>query len=100
MVWKLSASMIQPRIGNRDAELMLLVPLALQRNESQVVVGNELQQRAGRREQRRCLVVVSVKRAEHPMQSRHLQRRADARADGVFRDAAGEVRRAHARRSA
>src|SRR5271154_3464601 len=47
--------------GNGDAELVFFVALAVQRNEAQVLVGGELQQRAGDGLQRRRLIKVAVK---------------------------------------
>ena len=51
-------------IRDGDAELMLFVALAVQRNESQIVGVGKLQQRTGRGDERRRLVVVAVEGAE------------------------------------
>src|ERR1700678_2583675 len=82
---------------NGYAELMLFVPLAMQRNEAKVVGIGKFNQRAGRSDQRRSLIVMAVEGAEGPIEMRHIHCGAEARADCALRDSAGEVRRPHAR---
>src|SRR5271170_5056951 len=52
--------------GNGYAELVFFVTLAMQWNEAQVLVGGELQQRAGDGLQWRRLIKVAVESAENP----------------------------------
>ena len=83
-------------IGDGDAELMFFIALAVERDESQAIGVGKLQQGAGRCDERRGLVVVAVESAKGPLQTRHGERCAEARADGGFCNAAGEMRGAHA----
>ena len=60
-----------------------------------LVGGRKLDQRAGSGDQRRGLVVVAVEGAEGPVQMRNSERCAEARADGIFGNASGEMRGAN-----
>src|SRR5690348_4533827 len=84
---------------------MLLIALALKRDETQVAGLDELQQRSGSRDQRRRLIKMPVEAVQHPIQFRDAQRRADSRTGSVFANArarggvgrtAGKMRLAHA----
>src|SRR5690348_10576813 len=84
---------------------MLLVALALKRDETQVAGLDELQQRSGSRDQRGGLIKMAVEAVQHPIQFRDAQRRADSRTGSVFANArarggvgrpAGKMRLAHA----
>ncbi len=59
--------------GNGDAELVFFIPLSVQRKKAETVVGDKLQQRAGRGDQRRRLVVVAIESAEDPAQAGNRQ---------------------------
>ena len=60
--------------GDGNSKLMLFIPLAVQRYESQIVGVDEFQQRARGRNQRRSLIIVPVESAEDPMQMRNYSR--------------------------
>src|ERR1035441_4112768 len=78
-----------------DAELMLFVALAMERNESATTCRAQISQRPGSGEQRRRLIVVTVEGAEGPAKSGNGDRSAKARTDGALRDTAAEIGRAH-----
>src|SRR5260221_5541501 len=59
--------------GNRDAKLVLLIALTVQRNEAQVLIVGGLQERPGNGQQRRRLVGKSVEGAVQPGQVWDLQ---------------------------
>src|SRR4029077_133438 len=84
-------------IGNGDSKLMLFVALSLKGEETTIVRGAKLLQRAPDCEERRRLVVVAVEGAERPIQAGDIQRSAKTRSDGVLGHPAAEVRGAHAR---
>ena len=50
-----------------DAELVFFIAFAMKRHEAQVLARGELNQRAGKGEQRGCLVEMAVKAAEDPL---------------------------------
>ena len=83
-------------IRNVYAELMLLVALALKRDEAAIVGFAEIQQRTRNGNQRRRLIVVAVESAESPVEAGNVYGRAESRADRGLCKSAGEVRRAHA----
>lgn len=70
--------------GDGDAELMLFVAFSVKRNESQIVRIGEFNQRAGRCNQRRRLIVVAVERSEGPVETRKVQRDTEAGTDRAF----------------
>src|SRR6266481_3929848 len=71
-------------------ELVFFIALAVKRNETQVLAGNESQQWAGNRKQRR-LVEVAIETAENPIQARNLHRYSDARTGGILYYSSREV---------
>src|SRR5690348_14970265 len=77
--------------GNCDTKLMLLVALAFERQKSKTLCSRQLQERAGKREQRRWLIVPSIKTAQHPVQARHSNCRSHPRVGGVFRERTRKV---------
>ena len=89
-------------VRDGDAELMFFVALAVERNESEARLADELmQQRAGDGFDRRSLIVVAVEGAEGPMELRHGDGGAEA---GLIADSstggAGERRKSCLRRNA
>ncbi len=76
---------------NGDSNLGFLVALAAERDETQILVGYELQQWPGSGEQWRRLVGLAVRRAQHPVQIRNLDGNSGAGACSVLNDPAGEV---------
>ncbi len=74
------------------AELALFVAFAMERNEIQVLAGDEIQQRARSRNQGRGLVKGAIETAKDPIQVRNLHRHSDARTSGVLNDRTREVR--------
>src|SRR2546429_9958731 len=84
-------------IRNCDSELMLFVALSLKGEETTIVRGAKLLQRAPKCEKRRRLVVVAIEGAEGPIQAGDIQRRAETRSVGVFRHFAARMRGAHPR---
>src|ERR1700730_16200334 len=63
--------------GNGDSELVFLVTLPVERNESQVLIGDQLHERTGGRAQRRRLVEMAIEATENPLQLWNVNRRAD-----------------------
>ena len=83
----MSASRTHPRQGMFTPNCCFFVAFSVEGDEIQIVVVGELQERARGGDQRRRLIVMAVGGAECPVQARHIERDAEARADGVFRDA-------------
>src|SRR5260221_874944 len=54
--------------GNRDAKLVLLIALTVQRNEAQVLIVGGLQERRGNGQQRRGLIEMAAEDAATPGQ--------------------------------
>ena len=80
--------------GDGDPELVLFVPLAVERNEAARIRHAQLHQRTGGSQQGWRLVVLPVEGAERPTQTRDGDSCTEARADRIFGDAAtGEVSR-------
>src|SRR6185437_12243802 len=77
--------------GDCNTKLMLLVALAFERQKPKTLCSRQLQERAGKREQRRRLIVASVKTAQHPVQARHSDCRSHPGVGGVFREWARKV---------
>src|SRR3984957_10679383 len=75
-----------PEQWNRDAKLMLLIALAMQRNEAQILLRDEIDQRAAHRTEWRRLVKMPVESAEHPIQLGYPDGRTDARVGRVLDD--------------
>src|SRR5664279_2767134 len=82
--------------GYGDAELMLFVAFAVQRDEGATVLCAQLHQWSGGGEQGWRLIVVAVESAEGPAQPWDGNDGADARADRVLGDASGKAGRAEA----
>ena len=80
-----------PTPRNGHAELFFFVTLAVERNESQIIVAGKLQQRACRGHKRRRLIVVAIESADDPLEPRNHEGHAETRADGRFADTAGKV---------
>ena len=76
---------------NGDAKLVFFVSLAMERDESQVLVGNELQKRSGYGEKRRRLIEVAVEAAKDPIQFRDSHRSTNARAGRVLGHTSGKM---------
>src|SRR5215472_5690441 len=77
--------------GNRDAVLLLDVPFALQRNKTEFLVVNEVQQRSGDRIQRRCLVIVGIGSTQNPVELWYLHSHSQSRIECIFRKPSREV---------
>src|SRR5260370_23257505 len=69
---------------DRDAELVFFIPLAVERNEIQVLAVDKSQQWAGNRKQRRRLVKVTIETTEDPIQAGNLHRYSDAWTGGIL----------------
>src|SRR6267378_2589528 len=82
--------------GNRDAKLVLLIALTVQRNEAQVLIVGGLQERPGNGQQRRALIEMSVEGAENPVQFGNSQRSTHSRTGSILNHAAGKMRLAKA----
>src|SRR5690349_12461111 len=78
------------------AEFVLLVALALERQESEALAGGEFEHRPAYAEQRRRLVVAAVEAAQHPLETRNPNCGPYARVGCGLVDRAGEVRDAQA----
>ncbi len=81
---------------NREAKLGFFIALAMQGDEREILAAHESQQRARCGDKRRGLVEMTVKRAKDQIDFWNAQCRANARASGVFHQAAGEMRLAQA----
>src|SRR5271170_2122672 len=79
-------------IRNCNAELRFDIPLTVQRSESKILTASQIQERAGRSYQRRCLVKITVVRAKDPIQPRNSHRHAKTGINGVLRDGSVELR--------
>ena len=82
--------------GDRDADLVFLVALAVQRQEAQVAILRVLEQRPAERRQRRRLVVLAPKSAQDPVQLGKPYGGADPGTRGVLGDRPIEMRLPHA----
>ena len=71
--------------GDSDSELMFFVTLALEWKEATAVYIAEFIERTPDGEQGRRLKVMAVESSESPIQAGNVERRAEARADGIFR---------------
>src|SRR5487761_232598 len=69
---------------NRYAVLMFFIAFSAQRNEAQVLAGNESQQGSRRGQQWRRLIEMAVESAKHPIQARNAYRRPNPWACGVL----------------
>ena len=76
---------------NGNAELVLFIAFAVERNEAQVLIVGGLQKRAGNGQQRRRLVKMTIKGAENPVEPGNPQRSANARAGSILNHSAGEM---------
>ncbi len=82
----------QPAVkGNLHAELVLLIALAAQGNEAGIGAVGKGQRGAGEAGERRRLIEVTVKGAEHPIEFWNLHGSSHAGIDGVFADSCLEV---------
>ena len=81
--------------GDRETNLVLLVALAVQRQEPQVAVLRVLQKGAAHGRQRWGLVVLSPEPTQAPAYSRQPDGRADARTGGILGERPGKMRLAH-----
>jgi hypothetical protein len=82
--------------GNGHAKLMLLVALALKRQETATIEIAKLNKRARDREQRRRLIVMSVEGAKNLVEARDAKGNSSARTGGILDERAREVRLADA----
>src|SRR5258705_334765 len=78
--------------GNRQAELILLVAFAVQRNESQIVVLCKLQQGTLECGERRRLIVLAPEAAQKPIDPGKPHGRAEPWAGGILRHPTVEMR--------
>src|ERR1700722_10385706 len=78
--------------GNRYAELMFLISLAVDRSECQTLTLAQFSQWAGSRRDWRRLVIVTIESMKDPIQAGNFEGNAEARFHGVFHDIASEVR--------
>src|SRR6516164_2160598 len=76
---------------NRDTELMFLVSFTVKRDKSKILPRHKLQQRAGRRKERRRLIEVSVEAANDPVELWKACGYARIRARGIFDNCAGKM---------
>src|SRR6185369_14144959 len=79
-------------IGDGNAELMLFIALAVQRQDGETARFDKLQHRTGNGRERRLLVVASIKSVQHPIQTREADGRTDAWVQSVLAEAAFEMR--------
>jgi hypothetical protein len=77
--------------GDHDSELALFVALSPEREKGEVTILGVREQRSGERRERRRLIVLPVKSAQHPVEPRDLHSQAGARTGGVFRDGPREM---------
>ena len=86
--------------GNGDAELVLLVALAMEREKTQALLRRDFTERiigsVADGQKRRGLIVATVESAKDPVEMWDANRRADARIGGIFAGAGTEVSEAHA----
>src|SRR6202035_5762013 len=78
--------------GNGQAELVLLVAFAMQRNEAQIIAVRELEQRTAYGDERRCLVILAPEAAKKPIDPGKPQGRSKTRTGGILHHAAIEMR--------
>ena len=83
---------IPTAIRNGNAELRFDIPLTVQRSESKILAVGQIQKRAGRSHQRRCLVKITVVRAKYPIQPRNSHRHAKTGINCVLRNGSVELR--------
>src|ERR1700760_2278871 len=82
-------------IRDNKTYVVLLVTLAVKRQEAEVLRLCEGKNRPGHRIQRRSLVVARVRSAQHPSQPRHGDRRPCTRIPRMLAEASIEVGEAH-----
>src|SRR5437588_12329512 len=73
-------------------ELMLLIALPFERQESKILIGGKAEQGTSKCRERRRLIVTVVAGAQHPVQTRNTESNSHARIHGVLADAAREMR--------
>ncbi len=71
---------------NRKPELVLFVPLSVQRNEADVLALRKFEQRTGDGCQRRRLIKAAVVAAQNPVKTRDSERSANPRVRRVLGD--------------
>ena len=81
---------------NGQADVVLDIALALQRNEIEALRHRELERRTGQAVERRRLIVIRVVAVQHPVQSRNADRRAQTRIGGVLIHQSAVVRQPNA----
>src|SRR5438046_2891570 len=77
---------------NGQADFVLFVALAAQRQESQSFIQSILQQRTGKSVERRGLIETAVSCAQHPLNARYLDGDSQSRAAGRLVNQAGKAR--------
>src|SRR5205085_12426059 len=70
--------------GNGKAQVVLLVPLAAQRQEAEALSDRQVKERAGNRVDRRRLIEPAVGSTKHPLDAGNLNGNSDARAAHIF----------------
>ncbi len=79
-------------IGNRDADLIFFIALAVQRSKSQTLAFRQLEERAGGRHDRGGLIKLAVECAKNPVQARDFDGDAKAGVHCGFHDVGRKVR--------
>src|SRR5712692_2568807 len=82
--------------GNRQADFVLRVALAVERQEPEPLLEGQIEQRSGDCRERRRLIVAAVIAAEDPVEFRHANRRAHSRVCRILGERAGKVRQPYA----